>query len=193
MTGGAKMTTNSTIVKCEQCGSKMKQIGAGDGQAFYHCIACGFDATVAMENDGNADFLVKKTELLARTAKGIAEWDTTNWDYLKKDLLDFMSRYEDAKADIRVEMALLAAVTHGFHYITEENFKECKTLYKLTEKLYKGLLRELKKNFDPKKTESTEDYKKNRTLYKKCLNEYRSKKLAWKLAFTVLKKMIPLK
>ena len=186
------MTSNVNIVKCVQCGAKMKQVGAEGGQALYHCASCGFDTAIAMENDANVDFLMKRTELLARTANGIAQWDSTAWDYLKKDLLDFMARYEDAKIDIRLEMALLASVTHGYHYITEENLKECKTLYKLTERLYKGLLRELKKELDPKKAENAEEYKKNRILYKKCMNEYRNKKLAWKVAFTVVKRFIPL-
>ena len=187
------MATNLTIVKCEQCGSKMKQIGAEGNVAFYHCPACGLDATVTLENEENSERLVKKTELLARTARGIAEWETASWDYLKKDLLDFMARYEDERLDIRMEMALLASITHGFHYITEENLKECKTLYKLTERLYKVLLRELKLNFDPKKSENAEEYKKNRALYKKCLDDYRGKKIMWKAAFSVLKMFSPIK
>ncbi|MBE6589781.1 MAG: hypothetical protein E7643_06340 [Ruminococcaceae bacterium] len=186
------MTSNATIVKCELCGARMKQVGADGAVALYHCPSCGNDATVKLEG-GNADFLVRKTELLVRASKGIAEWDSTQWDYLKKDLLDFMARYEDAKADLRMQMSVLACVTHGFHYITEENYKECKTLYKLTEKMYKILLRELKQTPDTGTLESTEDYKKNRALYRKCINDYRNTKLAWKLAFSVVKKFIPIK
>lgn len=186
------MTSNATIVKCAQCGAKMKQVGAENGTALYHCSSCGYDTTVAMENDANAELHAKRTELLVRTANGIAEWESTSWDYLKKDLMDFMVRYEDVKLDIRVQMALLASITHGFHYITEENYKECKTLYKLTQRLYKCLLRELETDPDPKKTENSEEYKKNRALYKKCLNDYRNKKLAWKIAFIVIKRFIPM-
>lgn len=184
------MTDNVTITKCAQCGAKMKQVGMEGSVALYHCPCCGYDATVTVAVDANSEYLVKKTELLSRCMNGIADWKTTSWDYLRKDLLDLMSRYEDARSDIRLNMAVLACNTHGFHYITAENYKECKVTYKLTEKLYKVTLRSLKQKPDVKMTEQVEDYKQNRALYKKCRNDYRNTKIAWKIVFSVFKKLL---
>ena len=184
------MTDTVTITKCPQCGAKMNQVGAEGNKALYHCTCCGHNATVTLSADDNADYLVKKGELLSRSFRGITEWKTTSWDYLRKDLLDFMGRYEDAKSDMRFHMALLACITNGFHYITAETYKECKTIYKLCEKLYKTKLRELKQKPDVTATEQVAEYEKNRALYKKCRNDYRNTKIAWKIAFTVFKKLL---
>ena len=185
------MTGNDNIIKCPQCGATMAQVSADTTMALYRCSCCGYKTSVSMSLESNAQYWEKKTELMARTYNGIAEWQTTNWNYLRKELLDFMARYEDSQTDIRFKMAVLACITHGFHYMTIDNYKECKAIFKTTEKLYKGILRSLKQAPDAKMTEQADDYKKNRTLYKKCRNEYRNTKIAWKVAFTVLKKFIP--
>ncbi len=187
------MTTNTMSVKCDRCGSFMKQVGAEGQTVLYHCSACGANATVSVAADGNTELIAGKTELLVRVSTGIAAWETTQWDYLKRDLLDFMARYPDVKSDFRMQMALLATITHGFHYVTEETYKECKTVYKLTDKLYKCMVRAMGDVPDPGAVESSEEYKKNRALYKKCVNDYRNTKLAWKLAFSVVKKLVPFK
>lgn len=184
------MTSTVNIIKCAQCGATMEQKGAEGRTVLYHCPYCGFDTAVQMDGDSNADYMVKKTELLCRVAKGVSEWNTTQWDYLRKDLLDFMSRYEDARADVRLNMGVLACITHGFHYITAENYKECKTVYKLTEKLYKVMVREMKQTPSAKLTEQSEEYKQDRKLYKKCRNDYRNTKLAWKAVFFVFRKLL---
>ena len=178
-------------VKCERCGAYMKQVGAEGQTVLYHCTACGANATVTVAADNNTELIAQKTELLIRISAGIAAWDSTQWEYLKKDLLAFMARYPDVKSDFRMQMALLATITHGYHYVSEETYKECKTIYKLTDRLYKCMARELKGTTDPHAIESSEEYKKNRALYKKCINDYRNTKLEWKLAFSVVKKFIP--
>ena len=58
--------------------------------------------------------------------------------------------------------------------------------------MYKAKLKILKKQMDPELYDSVSDYKESRAKYKKCLNQYRNTKLAWKLVFTVAKKFIPL-
>ena len=184
------MTNTSTVMKCVQCGANMEQVGAQGQTVLFHCPYCGYNATADIAANSNGDYLVKKTELLCRVTKGISEWNTTQWDYLRKDLVDFMSRYEDARADMLLNMGVLACVTHGFHYITEKNYKECKTIYKLTEKLYKVTLKNLKNNVDPKIVEQAEEYKQDRNLYKKCRNDYRNTKMAWKAVFFVFKKLL---
>lgn len=184
------MTDNAILTKCPQCGAKMKQVGAQGQTSLYHCPCCGNDISVNIPTDSNTEYLAKKTELLSRIMGGVADWKTASWDYLRKDLLDFMSRYEDARTDIRLNMAVLACITHGFQYITAETYKECKVTYKLTEKLYKANLRMLKQKPDLKTQEQIEDYKQNRALYKKCRNNYRNTKVAWKIVFSVLKKLL---
>ena len=103
-----------------------------------------------------------------------------------------MGRYEQAKYDLQLNVALLASITSGFHYITAETYKECKTVYKLTQKLYKVMLRQLKKKPDAKMTEEAEEYKKHRASYQKCRNDYLGTKIMWKALFSILKKFNPL-
>jgi hypothetical protein len=184
------MTDNTTVTKCAQCGAKMKQVGMEGPVAIYHCSCCGNNTTVTVTSDTNTEYFARKNELLSRTMTGIADWKTASWDYLRKDLLDFMSRYEDARSDIRLNMAVLACITHGFHYITAETYKECKITYKLTEKLYKATLRTLKQKPDIKTEEQIAEYKQNRALYKKCRNDYRNTKIAWKIVFSIFKKLL---
>ena len=179
-----------TIIKCPQCGAKMTQVGAEGQKAIYHCSCCGHNATITLSTDENSDYLVKKTELLSRTFTGIAEWKTTSWEYLRKDISDFIARYEDARSDMRFHMALLACITNGFHYMTAETYKECKSIYKLSQKLYKCTLRSLKEKPDVKTTEQISEYENNRALYKKCRNDYRNTKVAWKIAFSIFKKLL---
>ena len=168
----------------------MTQTGANETLALYHCTCCGNNMSVAISAEQNTDYLAKKLELLSRTYRGITEWETTQWDYLRKDIADFMARYEDSKSDMRIHMALLACITHGFHYITEKNYKECKSIYKLSLKLYKCTLRSLKEKPNARTTEQVSEYEKNRALYKKCRNDYRNTKVAWKIAFTLFKKLL---
>ena len=183
-------TNNALIVKCPLCGSKMNQVGAEGNTVLYHCVCCGHNTSATMEGGDNSEYMIKKTELLSRVTSGLSEWKTASWDHLRKDVLDLMSRYEDARTDIRLNMAVLACVTHGFHYITPENYKECKNVYKLTERMYKIMLRSLKKAPDVKTSEHISDYKQNRTLYKKCRNDYRNTKMAWKVLFFFFRKLL---
>jgi len=55
--------------------------------------------------------------------------------------------------------------------------------------MYKQHLKVLKNQADPKLTESVNEYKELRAKYKKCRNEYRNTKLAWKAVFFVFKKL----
>ena len=186
------MNTNTSTSKCPQCGAMMKQQGSDGRYALYHCSCCGYNETVEMKGDTNAEYFAQKTELSRRAFVGVADWQTTQWSYLRKDLLDFMGRHDQAKYDLQINVALLASVTNGFHHITAQTYKECKTIYKLTQKLYKIMLRELKKKPDAQKTEEAEEYRKHRASYQKCRNDYLGTKMMWKALFSILKKFNPL-
>lgn len=186
------MNVNTSTMKCPQCGAMMKQQGSDGTYALYHCSCCGHNATVAMGADTNAEYFAQRTELCRRAFVGVADWQTTQWSYLRRDILDFMGRHDQAKYDLQLNVALLAGITNGFHHITAETYKECKTVYKLTKKLHKILRRQIKQTPDAKKTEESEEYCKHRASYLKCRNDYLGTKLAWKALFSILKKFNPL-
>jgi len=175
--------------QCPQCGSLMKQIGADLETVQYRCPACGFIKAVPVGDDGNAEYTQRRMMILSRIRAGFIDWRVTQWDRLHHELVDFISRYEAAQTDIQLQMSLVACITNGFNFMDAEKYKQCKVLYKFTEKMYKQHLKVLKNQADPKLTESVNEYKELRAKYKKCRNEYRNTKLAWKAVFFVFKKL----
>ena len=168
----------------------MKQSGADMNTARYRCVSCGFIKNVSLGEQGNAEYEQKKSDILARVRIGFVDWRVTQWDNLQRELLDFISRYEAASSDIQLQMSLVACITNGFQFMDAEKYKQCKLLYKITEKMYKQQLKMLKKETDTKLYESVSDYKDMRAKYKKCRNDYRNTKLLWKAVFFVFKKAL---
>lgn len=181
---------NQSEHRCPSCGMIMIQTGALEGKAIYKCKGCGRQEYVDLAAEGNMTFLTKRAELLSRTAKGVLDWKITQWDTLRRDIQDFMGSYDDARDDIHLHMAVIACVTYGFHNMNTQIYKECKRPFKFTEQLYKQHRKLLKKTGSGN-IQNIEKYVEYRTMYKACRNEYRNTKLAWKLAFTVAKKLIP--
>jgi hypothetical protein len=180
--------------QCPQCGGPVVQDGADMNNVYYHCSACGAMTTVPIGEDGNGEavYAQRKREILNRLHMGFLDWRVTQGDRLYTDLNDFITRYELAQQDIQMQMGLVACITRGFNMMDAERVKQCQNLFKMTEKMYKIHLKTLKKQMDPKLYESVSDYKEARAKYKKCLNQYRNTKLAWKLLFTVVKKFVPM-
>ena len=177
------------IEQCPQCGSAMEQTGADMERAYYKCGSCGFKKIVSMNSTDNAEFEQKKSDLLSRIRLGFVDWRVTQWGSLQKDLLDFVGRYEAAKNDIQLQIGIVACITGGFQTMDSEKYKQCKVLFKITEKIYKQKLKELKKQSNSKLYESVSDYKELRSKYIKCRNDYRNTKLIWKIVLLVFRKI----
>lgn len=182
--------------QCPQCGGPVVQDGADLTTIYYRCAACGTLTSVPITDDGNGDgnavYAQKKREIMGRLHKGFLDWRLTQWDRLYTELSDFIIRYEAAQHDIQIQMGLLACITRGFNMMDAERYKQCRTLFKITEKMYKHHLKALKAQMDPSLYDSVSDYKESRAKYKKCLNTYRNTKLAWKAVFFVVKKFVPM-
>lgn len=166
----------------------MTQTGADLTTARYSCSSCGFMKAVSIGDQGNTEYEQRKSDLLARVRIGFVDWRVMQWASLQKDLLDFISRYEAARGDIQLQMGVVACITSGFQFVDDEKYKQCKLLFKVTEKIYKQQMKQLKRQSNPKLYESTSDYKDLRAKYKKCRNDYRNTKLIWKAVFFVFKK-----
>ena len=181
---------NGVDYRCPRCGSIMAQTGSVNGKVTYHCKSCGYNEYVTISNDDNSEYWMKRAELLSRTTKGVMDWKITQWDQLRRDILDFVGRYDQAHVDIHFKMALIACLTSGFHDMDSEKYKECKQIFKVTERLYKIHCKALKETGGGS-IEDVEKYEEYRVMYKKCRNEYRNTKIMWKAALTVAKLFIP--
>ncbi len=179
-----------TDTNCPRCGGEMKQTGGENNRVRYHCPFCGSDAYVELSSDDNVEYWHKRAEILERVRIGVFEWKTAPWDYICRDVVNFMGRYEEASVDVRLKMALVACMTQGFHAMDAEKYKECKMIFKATEKIYKAHLKALERAMrEFPKAEDIAVYEEHRALYKKCRDEYRNTKLLWKAGFFVVKKI----
>ena len=177
-------------IQCPQCGSFMSQTGADLTSIQYRCVACGYADSVPLTDNGNVVYMQKRSDLLTRLRLGCVDWRVTSWDRLYQELITFISCYEEAQTDIQLQMGVVLCITRGFNMMDAEKYKQCKLLFKFTEKLYKQHLKTLKLQADAKLLETVSDYKKSRIKYKKCRNEYRNTKLMWKALFFVCKKIV---
>lgn len=176
--------------KCPVCGAEMKQTGANGNRVIYHCIYCGTDGYIEISSDENVEYWQKRADILERVRVGVFEWKTAPWDYIRHDVINFMGRYEDASVDVRMKMALIASMTSGFHMVDSTQYKECKAIFKITEKVYKTQMKELQRAMrEFPKDGDVAAYQEYRVLYKKCRDEYRNTKFAWKAGFFILKKI----
>ena len=181
---------NNTTTICPRCGADMTQSGAEHNKVYYHCGYCGYNMSVEMSSDDNAEYWQQRSNLLQRVAAAVLDWKTAGWDYLAKDIVNFMGRYEEARFDVCLKTATIACLTKGFHDMDDEKYKECKIIFKATEKVYKQHIKALKDTI--KEFPNPEDvakYQEYRVLYKKLRDEYRNTKILWKMGFTIGKKL----
>ena len=111
---------NSNDYRCPRCGATMKQTGAERQKVSYHCSCCGYNEYVTIENNDNSEYWQKRSELLGRVRKGVIDWQTTQWTYLRDDILDFTAKYEAARNDIYFKISLIACLTCGFRDMNAE-------------------------------------------------------------------------
>ena len=177
--------------QCSQCGASMTQVGASATAVQYRCEFCGFVKSVELTDDGNAVYEQRRSAILSRVRTGMIDWRVASWEAMERDLVDFLSHYDVAKDDIRLQISLVACITNGFQVMDADKYKQCKVLYKATEKMYKAHLKQLKVQANTALTESVNDYRELRAKYKKCRNEYRNTKLLWKTVFFLVKRVVP--
>ncbi len=182
---------NNNDHRCSQCGSKMVQTGTEYNTAIYHCRSCGNNEYVQMAVNDNAEFLHKRSMLLGRVRKGILDWEITQWDTLKIEIIDFTNAFHAARNDIYFQMAIIACLTKGFHDLDDKRYKECKRIFKITEKVYKRYSKHPENVPVEMGNTGAMEYEEYRQMYKKCKNDYKSHKLLYKAIFTVGRKLIP--
>ncbi len=178
--------------RCPQCGSKMVQTGTEYKTAIYHCRSCGNNQYVKMSDDENTEFLHKRSMLLGRVRKGIIDWEVTQWDALRGELLDFTAAFHEARNDIYFKMAIIACLTKGFHDLDDKRYKECKRLFKITEKVYKRYAKHPETVPAEMGSSGAMEYEEYRDMYKKCRYDYQNKKIVYKVIFFVGKKLVPI-
>ena len=183
----------STEHRCPRCGTVMIQQGAEAGKAIFSCRSCGFKDYVDLTSSDNSDYLAKRAALLGRIRTGIFDWEATSWDNIRKDIVDFTTRYDAARADITFKVATIACLTDGFHNMNSEKYKECKQIFKISEKVYKRYTKDPSSYSIPQvdTTATMMEYEEYRALFKKCRYDFRQKKFLWKIAFFFFKKLIP--
>jgi predicted nucleic acid-binding Zn-ribbon protein len=184
------MSANDII--CEKCGSPMTQTSSDMKHAAYHCKCCGNNVLMEMSMENNADYWHMRTELLQRVRVGIMEWQTTGWDNLAHDIASFMGRNEKANHDVNFKIATIACITSGFHCLNEERYRECKVIFKITEKAYKIYLKNPPMGRGFASPEDADTYKEYRAMYKKCRADYRNTKALWKMLYTIAEKFLKL-
>ena len=185
---------SSADYRCESCGSIMVQVGTERQKAINQCRACGRNEYIDLGDDDNMEYWHKRSDLLGRIRKGIFDWEITNWRILRDDIVDFTSRYEEARTDVYLMIALVACITQGFHIMDKEQYKECKAIFKVTEKMYKAYRKNptAPSEFKVEKSSShVKEYEEYRNMYKKCQYEYQKEQLAWKIAFKMFKFLVP--
>lgn len=181
---------DETTVKCTQCGSLMFQAGAEGKRVRYHCKCCGKDAFVDLPAHGNDTYRQLRTELLTRVANGLFDWKTTNWTGLRRDIQSFIGRYSEAREDIYLKISIVACITDGFHDMNKEEYREAKAIFRVTEKVYKNAMKRQKQDPSVPLDENYTNYEEYRLLYKQCQNEYRNRKIYWKILFFLFKNLI---
>ena len=97
------MATINTI--CPKCGAEMTQSGAENNKARYHCNFCGNNVLVELSTEDNAEYWERRSALITRVRQGILAWETTPWEYLSRDIVDFTGKYEDAANDVYFKIA----------------------------------------------------------------------------------------
>ena len=154
---------NNQDHRCSQCGSKMVQTGTEYQTAIYHCRSCGNTEYVQVAISEKTDYLHKRSMLLGRVRKGVIDWEITQWDALREDIMNFTIAYHAARNDIYMHM-----------------------------KVYKRYLKDPSSTVAEMGESGAVEYEDYRKQYKQCRNEYRNTKLAWKLALAIGKKLIPI-
>ncbi len=178
--------------RCPRCGSQMIHKGTERETAIYHCQSCGYNEYVKVTDDNTADYLHKRSMLLGRVSKGIIDWEITQWDVLRGEILDFVAAFHAARNDIGLKMAVIACLTKGFHDLDSKKYKECKQIFKVTERVYK----QYSKNPSVMPVEMADtdamEYEEYRRMYKACRYEFLGTKTAFKLIFRIGGKFIPI-
>lgn len=177
-------------VRCPRCQSLMKQTGSMNGKTQYGCAFCGNTKLIDIPIEKNLNYWNTRAALLTRVRNGILDWQVTNWNQLRKDIFDFIGRYEEARSDVYFKISIVACITEGYHVLNADRYKEAKAIFRLTEKQYKLETKNLKQATDPEMSRAMVEYEEFRNLYRQCRSEYRNKKIYWKILTFFFKTLI---
>ena len=170
--------------KCEGCGGALQYVRADSRNTYYKCPSCGelFSFSTAGDSGANLIFENTKHELLSRLRRGFEDWRATQWDQLYRDLVAFAGAHEHLQSDLQFQMAIVACMTKGFNSMEAETYQQCKTLFKITDKMYKAQLKEAKaKANNPELCATIGEYEASRAKFVKLHNEYVNSKMPWKI------------
>jgi hypothetical protein len=173
-----------TNKQCKACGGILQYTGSDSRNSYYECPHCGAQETVTIASQGGVNLAYEKTkqELMSKLQRGFENWTLTNWDHLYKEFVDFICSHDYLQNDLRFQAAILACMTHGFNFMDENKYKSSKALFKVTEKMYKQQVKNLKKNgFNAALSESVKEYESCRGKYIKVQHDYINGNMSFRL------------
>ena len=173
-----------THKKCEGCGGVLKFMRTDAYNSYYECPHCGELVTISNASEGGVNLVFEsaKNDLLSRLRRGFEDWRVTQWDQLYRDFVDFTSAHQHLQNDLQFQMAIVACLTKGFNAMDAEKYQQCKTLFKITDEMYKMQIKELKAQAkNPAYSQTIGEYEASRAKFVKLHNEYVNSKMPWKL------------
>lgn len=184
------MNLNLETKPCENCSGTMSMSGHDGIFVNYTCDYCGHTEKVPFQSEKEAQFYMdtEKREHYIRLREGLLDWEATNWYQLHKDIEGFINKHHELRDDLQFQMALVACLTKGYHQMDYEKYKQCKSIFKKIDKIYKARLKDLKAQ--SKKlllSDSMTDYRTSRVKYIGLRNEFLRTKTAWKLVWKLAK------
>ena len=119
-----------------------------DGEAVYfQCKACGHKERYVFADQAEASAYQEKEKcrVLEKVREGIRDWQVTQWEALRREIVDFMLKFPMFERDILIGMALIACLTYGYRWLDRKTHRQCKTIFAFNEKNYRERWRTLDK------------------------------------------------
>ena len=176
--------------KCDLCGGSVKLQRFDRNGVYFLCEACGKENSYVFASEEEAQFYMDEAtqELFGRLREGFIDWQSTDWDRLYDDFMDFVGEHPEFESDLQFKMATVACLTSGFNRMNHEKYRQCKVRFKAADKMYRSHLKLLKAQLaNPELSESLEDYQTSRAKYVQLRNEYLQTKMIWKLVWKLAK------
>ena len=184
------LNVNLSQRKCPLCQAMMTIKHCDGDQLTFECIPCGYSEIYTFQSEEEAQYYLEeaKFELFSKLRRGFVDWQTTDWNALSKDFIEFINRHPYLEDDIQIQMGTIACMTKGFHHMEREKYKQCTRLFKIVDKMYDQRLRILRvQEKNPAFLDSMEDYKLSRQKYVKLRNEFLQTKLMYRTFWFALK------
>ena len=176
--------------KCTECGGDVEILRFDLNCVWLECKACGNQVQYAFQSEDEANFYMdeKKQSLFGRLREGFIDWQMTDWNQLYSDFISFMEEHPEFESDLQFRMAIVACLTNGFNRMDREKYRQCKSRFKVADKMYHRRLKLMETQIaNSKLADSIEDYQMSRTKYVQLRNEYLQTKMIWKMVWNVAK------